>query len=368
MQTPQGYKPQAVLDLLGIPDSTLRQLRAHNLLPHTAVGRLVTYDREYVDGLAAKLRPHPHKSARCLAFFELYHMYWHYHAIPAGSSRGQRDKYHRIAKDMCEELVSQGTVTTLETLAKLLAIEDKILRGWANKQRLLTLPLGMTHYLTVRYARYVIHVLTELETVYVAADRMKVSPKLIWTRIRSGSLEATKCPDGLWRVDPAAVEASINQPSDDTMVTASQAAILLGVSFSQLRSAVSLGVVKSVGFKESRRISLAEIERWQQRFSNLNPSFAWLQPLIMGPGKTPLTLSAKQTFGVLGISAATLTVWSQQGLLPFFIRSFSDKDVNIRLFVRLYVFGLKEFAHGKAVTRPIAISYAEACKEKNWII
>lgn len=341
------------------------ELHSKGLLPSkkNAAGRL--YAKDWVDALAALLVNYPSMHSRDERLFELYALNREYHSH-ADASPDQRKRLRAKVKRKCEQLCADGKVWKLQQLAEVLELSEDRVRAWAHRGKLSALRFGNTWYLTARYAKYVVRVYTRWKTTHELAEEWNVPyDVLVEGWIGRGELPAVKFADGMYRIDPEVFRAHM---AAYTGVTLQEAARRIGCDKSTLTQQVHSGTVASTGWRYSRRIPEQEVAKWEELFNNLNADFAWLQPIVAQPGQAVQTLTSRQTQRALKASPAHLTLMSQEGLLPYFPRSFVVRERVIRIYVRRYIIGLAAYVGGGTATRRQAAAYKALCKERGNIV
>jgi excisionase family DNA binding protein len=369
---PKWYTRSEAAERLGVDALAPSRLSTRGLLKSNGLQKSQQrFDASWVDEIAALIAMAPPQKNYDQALFELYALYREYHTIPEGVSRGGKDMHHARVQKACQEIVVAGRLWTLEQLAEQLNMRVERLRGWVTKNRLCALRLGQRTYLTARYGRFVVHVVTKWLTVDEAAEKWRITPGTINKWISHGGLDAIRLPDGMRRIEPKVLERYMNaraSQSDDTAMPLDVAAAFIGCTYASLRSNVSDGTVKSEGFGGTRRIPKEEVLKLHEWFNNLNAEFRWLQPLLRRPVSEVQTLTAQQTARILKVGPGAITLWSQNGLLPFVPLSFMCTGSIIRKFVRLYIVGLSAYADGGKVARHQVRAYKKLCQEKGNIV
>jgi len=371
----EWYSVNEVCEQLGIANHSVRQLCKDGLLAYNGVatkGR--KYAKRWVDDLARLTENYPPSSKQDKALFELYALHRKYYDVPDCSPYHLR--LHKAAiKSACTALVDSGRVWTTAQLAVALGVTAVCVRTWARSERMSTVHFGRTHYLTAQYASYICRVWLEWNTVLQLAEEHGILAYNIWEWIRLKQLPAVKFLDGVIRVDPKVFRrylASLPKAEykAESLVTIDEAVRRIGCRRNVFMDQLCKGTIVGVGRWNTRRIPEEEVARWEKWFSCLNDEFSWLDPLIKLPRRKPEVLSAKQVAARLKISGERVGAWSKQGLLPFFPDSFTAPvDGNlVRLFVRRYIVGLKQYAGGSKVTCAHARAYKKLCQEKGNIV
>lgn len=364
----QEAYPTDVVSQLGVYGiHVLRDLREDDEFICIDAGGRLLYHRQYIDGMVQKLALYPPelRKERDGVFFRLCTYQWQYHNT-AGMKKHARLQQCKRIKDKCDALVARGDAYLLAGIAPLIGKERLSVYRWHRAGILPVFKIGTSYYVSARYAQYLITVYTKWLTVAEAANATGLSEGRVLARINNGEVPATMCADKKYRIDPAVVEELAARSR--SAMTLRAAAAQLGVSVVALSISVDRGVVQSIGGWHRRRIPYAEVQRWVKHFNTLNEPFAWLQPLIVLPRrKRPQTLTVAQAATRLGISYSTAKEWGASGLLPYFPGGFTSPTRVERLFVRLYILSLCEFAGKDKVTKEDAWNYLELCKQKNCI-
>lgn len=364
-----GYTNDEVCTLLNLGKESPRDLSRKGLLPSNGETPLqLRYARDWVDELAVLLSRYPSLGSRDTPMFELYAWYRKYHAPPPNLTRGQLDRYRARIRQECEKLVVAKRACTVDELAEKLRVEPRRLYKWGWNGKLSSVRLGFTHYTSARYAAYIVELFTRWQTAVEIAYDHGFEPKTVNLWMANGELAAVRCPDGIQRASPEVIAAFFAARTADSGLTISDAAARIGCDYRILVSQVSKGGVLSTGRGQLRRIPEDEVAYWEHQFNNLNPDFAWLQQIVMPDRRRQVALlSAKQVCKVLGVQPGAVTLWSQAGLLPFFVRSLS-RTVITRAFVSRYIDGLRRYAGGVKVARQQAVDYKQLCQAKGNIV
>lgn len=367
------YNLLAAAEKLGLHKKTLRKLSKDGAIPYSSPNRLFVYDAPYINDLAKQWNSLPDMYRRSSddGFFHLYRLHRVYHAPPPGCSRGQRDKHQKMTKDLCKALVAENKARTAEWVADAIGEKPRTVRKWSLTGKIVAFHIGQTHFLSAGYAAYLVKVFTTWSTIADASNKTGVLIDTIGSKVDRGDIHAIRCPDGLRRIPPEEVKRLVvltTTESGDRLLTLEEAAQRLGADTVAITGAIHHGILRSVGARQTRRITEAEVRRWEERFSHLNTEFAWLEPHIVQPGAKTLTMEGKHVVKTLGIGMGCVTNWCDAGVLPFFTRSFSGERYIRRAFVRRYILGLRAFAGEGKVARNTAIAYRELCKERGYIV
>lgn len=368
------YGTRAACRVLGYSPRVMEDLRNEDgfLFFRGPTGR-IQYDKQYVDGIAAKIAMYPPRLRRKRdeVLFRLYTLQYKYVHAVTGLSDKQCRKYRKSIQSECDALVANGRAFIVADLASRIGKDPKRLFAWGRSGDVPIIQIGKRSFVSERFARYLIMLFTKMLTVAEAADAARMSIGQVEGKINRGEILSIKCVDGLHRLYPSTVaelEAAEDERLSSELLTITEAAKRLGVGFSSLARAVSQGLVTSTGEQRKRRIPATEIELRLKQFDRLNEPFAWLQPLVVSAGIKPQTLTADQAAKHLAVERKRLSPWALAGLIPFFPESVPTPNHERRRYLRLYIFGLSKFAGNQKTTQEILERYKELCQEKNCIV
>jgi hypothetical protein len=344
------YSQKEAMRKLEISKDVVVRLREAGLLPYQQAGPYIRYERQFIDELSALLRLAQlgQSTTFDVALIELYyirHMY-------AQATPKQRKKL----RQHCRDMVEKGKAFTLPWLIDELRhhYPESTVRKWARTGKIACVSIHRTYYLSLRYARRLVWLLTDCLVTQEAADRLQRHGKSIYSYIRKGELAAIKGPDGKLRIDPAQLSTVRN-----VGVPITQAAAALHISPTWLWELIHKGRVSAIAGDKELQVPLEEVEKWRTQFTTLNPGFEWLQQQLAGRRTPTPVLAANQAAAHLDTSFVTLLAWTHAGLLPYFDRSF-DGAHRSRLYVKRYIDGLRRSVPGK-VTKAAVRAYYLAC-------
>lgn len=366
----RGYTHSYVCAILEIGFKTLRELRNRGEFPFftTEEGKIY-YDKGYVDGLAAKTRVSSDKDFRYdPTLFKLWYLKFKYDSCPKGLTHRRTADYRARVKTKCHALIASGDAVPLSQLAESLGglfRKKDTFSVWARENRVACVRIGHLYYLSRRHFNYIVWLFTECETVNEIALRFNKDKATVEKWVRQGKITGIRCPDGITRFPPRTSNPLAVAPG----LTLRETAKRLNVSYVTLVNRISEGIVTSTGNYHTRRIPEAEVAFWEKRFKSLNDGFGWLESRNT-TGARLYTLSTRQTAHSLNVKEVTLTTWGKENLLPYFTKSFSRDSVppQERGFVKLYIYGLRNFAKGSKVTKRDAIQYRQLCTEAQNIL
>ncbi len=337
-------------------------------LPCRQQGAKVLYDAAYIDGLAVHLKRTSSSGHFDSIAAALYFLLQQYNNVPTTATRGQRDWHHERVQRQCRALIEAGDVVTAHDLAEAIHLPVQRVRRWALEGRITAVTLGYACYMSRRHYNGLVRLFTVYETVYEAADRHGVPHAVVAAKVDRGQIPAILAPDGLRRLDPAAVDRAMLPSQDPEGLTYGQTAARLRVTVGALKMQVSLGNIRATGWRRSRRIPISEVDRLYAQLTTLNPGFEWLEPPADIRGRDLATMDAKVACQALGVSEPTISAWSQENLLPYYVASLVAEGVVIRRFVRLYIFGLSRFKRGAQTAKEEAQEYARLCQQARCVV
>lgn len=369
MSEQEWYESARACAVLGVSDRVLRGLAQKGYVPTRRYADMrLEYPKDWMEDLARLLSCGSSERYGDRALFELYKLYRSYYDIDhcTTAQLNYRRKKVGIAR---RKLIASGSIWRMQQLATRLNVPLSRVIDWAHAGRMQVLRFGRSYYLTARYAKYIIELWTEWQTVADLALLHNVTRYKIRDLIRRKKLAAVTFVDGYIRADPAMLREllTLRPQEKEGCYTLEEAAKRIGCDKHTLIESVCRGTVASVGCGDDRRIPEREIVRWEEWFKHLNDGFAWLEPIITHPGRSVQTMLAKHVITVLGKSQPTITRWSKEGLLPFYPDSFTKGCRVLKLFVRRYIMGLKQYA-GEKVLRSHAVEYKKLCQEKGNIV
>lgn len=370
------YRSRELCDLLNLSMHALERLRKAGALPYQKIGDWPYYDKEYIDDLAVTWARYPDEFREICdtTFFRLHVLHWQYRHPPADCTTAyKRAMYRKRLHEACEKLVASGQIRDLASLAPMIEKTLRTVKNWAWSNKIVTIPVGKTHYVTRQYARCLMVLLIDWITADEAAELTGLHRTTVAKKIKEGEFGGLTAPDGFWRVKPETLTAYLTPEfegvgKDETPLTVEEAASILGVTSHLLFDEVSANRVASVGEKGARRIPKEEVMKWKERFTHLNEGFAWLELIVMPNGAKPLTMEPKIARKKLGIVESALTRWCKADVLPFYVWSFTLGLHEKRVFVSRYILGLCEFAGGGKVTMRVARRYLQVCKDNSQIM
>ena len=343
---------------------TLAVLCAEGLIPYkTGARKAYLFPAGYVDSLAAFLG-----ASRLPDVVNLAQLFWlqqAFLAVPSDVSHRKQVAYRAMIRERCQQLVAEGKIIEIHDIFNdVAAVATKsAVQDWASTGRLATARFGHERYLGLRYWRYVCMRLNNWPLIVVAAHQLGITTDALLKQVRKRRVRFFEGPDRLTRIDPAEIARKLASRDVPNTVSYLEADAMLGVPEGTLNSRVGNGYVLG----GNGRVPLSEVERLRKKFTTLCPGFDWLAKLIALSGGEPLTLNASQVQRQLGISAASLSVYSQSNLLPFYDRCFSDMKGE-RHYVTWYIDGLKCRYPGQKITRVELLAYKEDCSAAKFIV
>lgn len=360
------YVASEVADLLGFKDSgSVSDLAKKGfLLTNNVSGGGRRYCKKWVDDLARLqenylgFRLHDH------VLYELYSLHVRYANAPDERSREEII----LAREL---LVKSGRARSLRDLANALNVPMWRVRNWAHNGSLGAVKVGLSYYLSARRAEQVAYVWFKWPTVVELAFTQHIQPRKIWAWIERKGMPAYKFLDGNYRINPEQFQEFLDSlpGKKEGLLTVDEAVSRIGCDKHTFLARVCEGGIVTVGRYRELRIPEQEVARWEKWFKHLNDEFSWLEPVVAQSGQTVPTLYVRQVTSELGISAPTITVWAQQGLLPFYPGSFATNGHHtIRRFVRRYILGLRGYAGAPKVAKRHAVDYKRLCEEKGNIM
>lgn len=300
-------------------------------------------------------------------FFRLSKLQWEYDHPPAGHTLAQHREY---VQRQCDSFRTAGRFYIVEDVSEAVGISAATVHKWIRRNLLITVQIGATHYLSMRYAQHVIEPFTMWDTAAVFARKTELSVQTVHARLKDGGLTGRRCFDNKWRVrptDPDLVTLALDV-SGNRLLTYEEMAHRLDVPVNTIKTAAHAKRIAIVGKGATARVTESEVEKWEERFNRLNEGFEWLEPLVANQAITHSTLGPKLVFKKLGISPSGLSRWCKAGLLPFFVQSFTAGEHDVRLFVRRYINGLSRFANETPVPQATAQKYFALCKSNSRIM
>jgi len=344
------------------------------------------FNGDYVDSIVHKLGdklPGWHTVKPDEAFYELHLLEWRARYECLGGSRYSQLLRRKEILAQCDALVESGHAHKLETLADILGKKPQNLVHWEKCGAIPSVKIGTAvrgeHYISSSYANRLTVIFNHWLLVEDVVERADVTPATVSRWISQQTVKAVLCPDRRWRISPTSARGAIARAktrkeeviADEPILTISAAARRLGVLRTSLVSAVSNKNVRSIRLDSphgKQRIPISEVEKWEERFNSLNEPFHWLTPIIVRAGASPQTMTTQRAALELGLDESTIGYMANTGLLPYFLRSFSNGDWQMKAFVRRYILGLKKFAGGEKAGARIARQYLERCKEARQIV
>ncbi|HSE61813.1 MAG TPA: hypothetical protein VLA88_05985 [Candidatus Saccharimonadales bacterium] len=342
------------------------------IVPTVVVGRRVRFDAQYVDKLAELLSVMALDEQRRYDpdFGWLYFLAHRYATLEDGPRRAEKLSY---ILDRLDTLVKSGKVVPLAYLLhELFTLRPSTIRNWVAKGRIATVNINGTRYLTTRHADRIIWAVLECELVSEAALRLNVSPDKLGKAVLVGRVPAFMGPEGLLRINPKKVPSLPWYGAPDG-ITLSEMARRLGITRGTVTSAAGRGVIRTLSSRApsarksyTRIVPYDEFSFWEQRFTTLQPGFEWLQQKLQGGRSPVVTCTRARVVRITQTSEQTVARWSDDGLLPHYIRSFGGNKV--RHFVVSYIDGLAAFAGALPVEHAVVVAYAKACAEARAIL
>lgn len=367
------YGKTETLQKLGIgTDKWLMRLHHAGLLPYELEGTAYRYDAAYIDGLAAKLQLGVRHGSTMYDYnlVVLFQLSQQYAKLQSDSSRRARNERAAI-KRQCAALVEAGEIKTLDQLHHALrnVYRRDTIRTLAKRGKIPHVRIGMGCFVSTRYYNHLVWLFAKCKRVLEVALELGVSDEVLLRLVRSEGLRIYRGPDGVMRLNwqvVYAVRRILDARNDRRTVSPQEAATRLGLSLQTVRRQIGKGRVREAlpSQKANKRIPVREVERLEVTLTTINMGFEWLDKQHKR-GVRPQTMSFAQTRRRLGVHDYTLTRWSRDNLVPYYVRPWGR---DIRDYVAAYIDGLVRFAAGGEVTMVLARTYLAYCIEAGRVI
>jgi hypothetical protein len=361
------YSAAEVRVVLGLSKGRLDHLVATNLLAYRRLNQAnFGYLRSYIDGLAALQQigaTHGYATDDPVYMRLSYLRYQYYDCAPP--TRSLQNVHQKKINDECARLVKTGRAVRLDTFSDMMEnyASRHAISWWARTDKLATVKVGMTRYMSHAYAVYVRNIFATWPSLYDISADLGIPYSSLVSQCTRVKFTTFKMPDGITRVNPA--QLNLTPPPD--MVVLGVAAARIGVGWGNLARGARQASIKVIA--DVTYIEEEEVAYWMHRFNTINEGFEWLHEESRLLGGMKLS-TPKQVRSRLGLAIGTLTKWFAEDLLPYYIRSFDWRRSSFRMVPARYVDGLLRYATAGhlPMLRATGRQYRELCIERRLIV